>query len=84
MKGVVHKIDDVGVEVIDLPYPALKLGWVIVKVEAAGICGSDLHGYVRKGVTSMPGAPQGPRRVMGHEGAGSRRSWGRRDKCRGR
>lgn len=70
MKAVVHKIDDVGVEVIDIPYPTLKPGWVIIKVKAAGICGSDLHGYVRKTVTIPAGLPPGTRRAIGHEVAG--------------
>lgn len=70
MKAIVHKIDDVGVEVIDLPYPTLRPGWVIIKVKAAGICGSDLHGYVRKPAPQPPGAPAVPRRAIGHEVAG--------------
>ncbi|MDQ1279656.1 MAG: L-iditol 2-dehydrogenase [Thermoproteota archaeon] len=62
MKAVVKKDGMVGVEVVDVPYPKLRPGWVIMKVKAAGICGSDLHSYQR---TTVPRA--GP---MGHECAG--------------
>ncbi|MDQ1279659.1 MAG: threonine 3-dehydrogenase [Thermoproteota archaeon] len=31
-----------GISVIDIPYPTLKPGWVIIKVKASGICGSDV------------------------------------------
>lgn len=37
---------EAGIEVVDVPYPRLKPGYVIVKVKAAGICGSDLHSYL--------------------------------------
>lgn len=45
----------------DIPYPTLEPGGVIVKVKAAGICGSDVHGFQR-----------GPRQpmTMGHEFSG--------------
>jgi len=32
-------------EVRDLPEPTIRPGWVLVKMKAAGICGSDLHFY---------------------------------------
>jgi len=32
-------------EVRDLPKPTIRPGWVLVKMKAAGICGSDLHFY---------------------------------------
>ena len=34
-----------GIEVIDRPYPEIKPDWVILKIRAAGICGSDIHTY---------------------------------------
>ena len=37
---VLHGIDDLRYEQADMP--ELKPGWVIVKVMAAGICGSDI------------------------------------------
>lgn len=33
------------VAVMEVPKPKLQTGWVLVKVELAGICGSDLHAY---------------------------------------
>ena len=36
-----------GVTVKDIPYPKLEPNGVIVKVKAAGICGSDVHGFQR-------------------------------------
>lgn len=70
MKAVVKKQGEVGVEVVDVPYPQLRPGWVIVKVKAAGICGSDLHSYQGTGLPVRPGAPAQPPRAMGHEGSG--------------
>lgn len=32
-------------ELRDLPRPVVKPGWVLVRIKAAGICGSDLHFY---------------------------------------
>jgi L-iditol 2-dehydrogenase len=49
----------------DLPEPRADAGSIVVKVEACGLCGSDIrnyHGGLRHGVTSQ---------VMGHEIAGS-------------
>src|SRR5574341_1299630 len=46
----------------DLPRPQLEPGTAIVRVVAAGVCGSDLHGY-REG-----GQPE--TRPQGHEVAG--------------
>ncbi len=44
--------------------PELKSGWVLIKVEACGICGSDVHGM--DGSTSRRQPPI----IMGHEAAG--------------
>ncbi len=44
----------------EIPYPKLENQGIIVKVKAAGICGSDIHFYQRGG----------PGTVMGHEFAG--------------
>jgi len=48
----------------DVPFPQLGLDDVLVKVEAAGICGSDVHG--------MDGSSgrRKPPIIMGHEAAG--------------
>ena len=48
----------------DLPYPRRQEGEVILKVEATGICGSELHGYRGHDPLVRPGA------VFGHEFAG--------------
>ena len=53
---------DIRVEVV--PDPTPKEGQVLVKVEATGICGSDLHGYHHQ-----PEKPLSPR-IGGHELAG--------------
>ena len=63
MKAVLKKIGEAGIEVVDVPYPKLKPGYVIVKVKAAGICGSDLHSYLQT-------TARFPEEPIGHEGAG--------------
>jgi L-iditol 2-dehydrogenase len=45
--------------------PELKPGWVLIKVEACGICGSDVHG-----MDGSTGRRQPPV-IMGHEAAGT-------------
>lgn len=50
---------DIRVEIV--PDPTPDSGQVLVQVEAAGICGSDLHGYHHQ-----PAQPQSPR-TGGHE-----------------
>ncbi len=49
------------IRIESVPDPAPAVGQVLVKVEAAGICGSDLHGYHRQ-----PDKPLVPR-IGGHE-----------------
>ncbi len=48
----------------DRPYPELKTGWALIQVQAAGICGSDLHFYTGE-------LPPDPGSVRGHEIAGT-------------
>jgi len=52
-------------EVTDMPVPAVGAGDVLVRVEACGICGSDVHGL--DGSTGRRIPPI----VMGHEAAGT-------------
>ncbi len=52
-------------ELADLPLPTVGRGEVLVRVEACGICGSDVHGY--DGSTGRRIPPI----VMGHEAAGT-------------
>lgn len=49
----------------DYPDPVLTQGEVIIKITAAGICGSDMHAYHGKDPRRKPGL------VMGHELAGT-------------
>jgi 2-desacetyl-2-hydroxyethyl bacteriochlorophyllide A dehydrogenase len=58
------------IRVETLPDPQPGPGEVLVRVRAAGICGSDLHGYRRPAPEGAPrgGAPRG--RENGHELAG--------------
>src|ERR1700686_1818384 len=52
-------------EIADLPLPTVGPDEVLVRVEACGICGSDVHGY--DGSTGRRIPPI----VMGHEAAGT-------------
>lgn len=52
-------------EIADLPVPALGANEVLLKVEACGICGSDVHGYDGTSGRRIPPI------VMGHEAAGT-------------
>lgn len=51
-------------EIVERPDPVPGPGEVVVAVRAAGICGSDVHGYVGLTGRRRPGV------VMGHEAAG--------------
>lgn len=48
----------------DVPIPEIGPGDVLVKMEAAGVCGSDLHAYLGKHQFRFPPV------LLGHEGAG--------------
>ena len=52
-------------EITDLPTPAVGPKDVLVRVEACGICGSDVHGYDGSSGRRIPPI------VMGHEAAGT-------------
>ncbi|MBC8101938.1 MAG: galactitol-1-phosphate 5-dehydrogenase [Cytophagales bacterium] len=51
-------------ELTDLPVPPFRPGEVLVRIRAAGICGSDVHGYDGGSGRRIPPL------VMGHEAAG--------------
>jgi alcohol dehydrogenase len=53
------------VRIQDRPYPEMASGEVIIKIEAAGICGSDMHAYHGQDPRRNPGL------VLGHEFAGT-------------
>jgi L-iditol 2-dehydrogenase len=52
-------------EIADIPMPQPGAGEVLVRVEACGICGSDVHGYDGSSGRRIPPI------VMGHEAAGT-------------
>lgn len=52
-------------EIADLPVPTVGADEVLVRVEACGICGSDVHGYDGSSGRRIPPI------VMGHEAAGT-------------
>ncbi|HEX4165633.1 MAG TPA: galactitol-1-phosphate 5-dehydrogenase [Bryobacteraceae bacterium] len=52
-------------EVVDVPMPRPGPGDVLIKVEACGICGSDVHGYDGSSGRRIPPL------VMGHEASGT-------------
>ena len=52
------------VQLLDRPAPALDAGEVILKIEAVGICGSDMHAYHGHDPRRKPGL------VLGHEFCG--------------
>ena len=60
MKALVYVAPE-RVEVQSLPDPAVRPGEVLLKVSAAGICGSDIHGFLGHSARRQPGL------VMGHE-----------------
>ena len=51
-------------EMLDIAEPAPKDGEVLVKVRAAGVCGSDLHGFLGRSKKRVPPL------VLGHEFSG--------------
>lgn len=51
------------IELREFPIPSLKPGELLVKVEACGICGTDVHEYKRDPFKLIPV-------VLGHEGTG--------------
>lgn len=52
-------------EIVELPLPRPGPGELLVRVEACGICGSDVHGYDGTSGRRIPPV------VMGHEAAGT-------------
>lgn len=60
MKALVYVAPE-RVEVQTLPDPAAGDGEVLLRVSAAGICGSDIHGFLGHSARRQPGL------VMGHE-----------------
>lgn len=67
MKAVIKAPQGKGIEVVDEPYPELRPGYVVVRVKAAGICGTDLHTYKKE---NHPQSQTALLRPLGHEGSG--------------
>jgi L-iditol 2-dehydrogenase len=64
MKGLAKVAPGVGnVQLIDVPEPEVKPGYVLIEVKAAGICGTDLHIYYDEFKSRPPV-------IMSHEVAG--------------
>ena len=64
MKALVKKAKGKGqIELMDYPVPQVKEGYVLIKIKAAGICGSDLKIY-------DDDHPYYPPVVLGHEFSG--------------
>lgn len=64
MKALVKKTKGKGqIELLDYPVPQVKEGYVLLRIEAAGICGSDLKIY-------NDDHPYFPPVVLGHEFSG--------------
>ena len=53
------------VQLLDQPDPSLQVGEVILKIEAVGICGSDMHAYHGHDPRRKPGL------ILGHEFCGT-------------
>ncbi|MFW9967778.1 MAG: zinc-binding dehydrogenase, partial [Candidatus Thorarchaeota archaeon] len=66
--GILYGPRDLRVEEIDVPN--LKPGWVVLRVRAAGICGSDLHLYKEKTFIPISSVLGEGIYVPGHELAG--------------
>jgi len=64
MKALVYTQPD-QVELQERPYPQLEKDEVILRIDAVGICGSDLHAYHGHDPRRLPGL------VLGHELAGT-------------
>ncbi len=64
MKALVKKAKGKGqIELLDYPVPQVKEGYVLLRIEAAGICGSDLKIY-------NDDHPYYPPVILGHEFSG--------------
>lgn len=67
MQAVQKTNTDFGIDITDIPTPVIKPGEVLIKVEAASICGSDLHIYRGEPGYEWMSLPL----VLGHEFAGT-------------
>lgn len=68
MKAIAKVRPEPGVELIDVPEPTLKPGHVLLKLEAASVCGTDLHIYEWDPWSASRIKPP---RIIGHEFCGT-------------
>ncbi len=69
MKAVVKTKPELGAEMQDKPMPTLRPDWVLVKVRATSICGTDVHIYKWDEWSAAIGQKALPQ-ILGHEVAG--------------
>ncbi|MEK7648690.1 MAG: alcohol dehydrogenase catalytic domain-containing protein [Patescibacteria group bacterium] len=69
MKALVKCRAEKGLELQDIPIPEVKPGTVLVKIAAAGICGSDHHIY--KWDDGRNALSNNVPYILGHEGSGT-------------
>lgn len=67
MKAIAKTRPGPGVEIVEAPEPAIRPGCVKVRVQAASVCGTDLHIYSWDSWASSRIAPP---RIIGHEFCG--------------
>lgn len=72
MKAVVKSKPGLGCSVMEIPYPTLNPGWVIIKIKASGICGSDVAMVYLRPWEEVKRLfrPEQPYYVLGHEYVG--------------
>ncbi len=68
MKAIAKTRPEPGVEIIDAPEPQVGPGQVKIRLEAASVCGTDLHIYNWDGWSSSRILPP---RIIGHEFCGT-------------
>ena len=68
MKAIAKMRPAPGVEIIDAPEPTIRSGCVKIKLEAASVCGTDLHIY---SWDAWSASRIKPPRIIGHEFCGT-------------
>jgi threonine 3-dehydrogenase len=68
VKAIAKVRPEPGVEIIDAPEPSVTAGSVKIKLEAASVCGTDLHIYSWDGWSASRIKPP---RIIGHEFCGT-------------
>ncbi len=68
MKAIAKTRPEAGVEIVDVPEPLIRAGCVKIKLEAASVCGTDLHIY---NWDPWAAGRIKPPRIIGHEFCGT-------------